>query len=67
MKIRMKTTASGPEWSADAGSEVERPDAEAKALIKGGFADSIETATTTPSGVETAARVAPQPQIAKKG
>lgn len=67
MQVRMKTTAAGPDWSADVGSVIDRPDAEAKALIKGGFADAIETATATPAGVETAARVAPQPQIAKKG
>jgi len=60
MKIRMKTTARGPEWGADEGQIVDRPDDEARYLIKKGFAEPVaslvETAVKPPQNVQTATK-----------
>lgn len=76
MKVKMLSIASGPEWSADVGSVVDRPDAEAKALIKGGFAEAFvetteaaveaETPEAPAAPVETAVKTTPNVQVATK-
>ena len=38
MQIEMLSIASGPDWQADRGQIVDRPEKEAQALIEGGYA-----------------------------
>ncbi len=58
MKIRMKTTARGPEFNADAGKVVDVPEAFALELKTRGFADFVDPDPTAPApapgGVEDA-------------
>lgn len=46
MRIRMLTSISGA-WTADAGDEVDRPDAEARRLIAAGFARWMKQPSAT--------------------
>jgi len=46
MLIRMLTIAAGPEWSAQPGDVVDRPDKEAKGLIAGGYAEPAKDTET---------------------
>ena len=60
MKVRMRTTSAGPTGTLRAGQIYNLPDAEAKELLAGGYADPVkaseaETADARP-GPETAAR-----------
>ena len=49
MKIKMKTTMAGPDGIATVGSVVELSDDQAKDLIAGGYAVSMEPATLPPT------------------
>lgn len=71
MKIRMKTSASCPEWSASAGDIVDLPDAVTAALLNGGYAEAIketqvETATADTADIEVAKTVDPGAQAEEK-
>ena len=44
MQIKMLTTMAGPHGSAVAGSKISLPAKEARALIKGGYAEAVEPA-----------------------
>lgn len=68
MKVRMRTTSAGPTGTLRAGQIYNLPDAEAKQLLEGGYADPVkgseaETADARP-GPETAAR---RPVAASRG
>ncbi len=54
MRIRMKTTMAGPAGGASVGQVIDRPKAEAYALIEGGFAEQIESETADVVAPETA-------------
>jgi hypothetical protein len=41
MRVRMRTIYASPTITIDAGAEGELPDAEAKALIEGGYAERV--------------------------
>jgi len=48
MKVQLKTLMAGPNGVIAAGQVVELPEAEAQALIAGGYAVSAETISLTP-------------------
>ena len=52
-RITMKSIASTPTWSAKPGQVVSVPEAEAKQLVEGGFAEYAAAAPAVPSGGES--------------
>lgn len=44
MQIRMKSIAAGPEWSAQPGQSIDLPEAEARQLVEGGYAEDLDAA-----------------------
>jgi hypothetical protein len=74
MRIRIHTLAAGPRGIMTGGSEHDVPEAEARAMIEGGFASALEVADAQPATeaavVRPAAEVAdaaPAAEIRKKG
>ena len=66
MRIRMRTTMAGPGGNAGPGDVIDRPKAEAYALIEGGFAEQIEAAPTTQEEVETATVDQPEAAVTRR-
>ena len=57
MKVRMKTSAASPTWTANEGDIVNRPDEEARQLLEGGYAEKIEEPDATPSEAAVVAAI----------
>lgn len=49
MRIKMKTAAAGPTFTAHAGAEIELPDAQAMAMIKAGHAEVVKAKSKPPA------------------
>jgi hypothetical protein len=64
MKIKMNTLAAGPAGTFPAGSVVDFPDDEARALITGGYAKAVEEPVKAPAMQVIESAVAPKPETA---
>lgn len=66
MKIRMITTAAGPDFSAQAGQSVDVSEAMGKMLVAGGFAVSLEPKISSEPLRETASIETPEITVRPK-
>lgn len=66
MKVKLMTTYAGPRGTWMAGTEVDFPDAEAKRLVSGGYAELVEVAAQVRNvEVETATVEAPEKAVTR--
>jgi len=67
MRVRMRTTMAGPERTVIAGKVADLPDAEARDLIKGGYAEAVgKAAAPERPKPETAAAPGPEESAVSK-
>jgi hypothetical protein len=71
MIVRMRTQYAGATGTVSPGEQVNLPEAEARALIAGGYAEPVEDLiparreTATPPAAETATAITEKPESAK--
>jgi len=67
LRIRLRTLLAGPQGIIAPGSEVDWPDAEARELIRAGYAEAVGLPESIPPLLETATAEPPEAAVTRRG